>query len=64
LNKTLLDVMVWLLFPGGVFSLGMGLLKYFGGGTPAEYGIMVIGGGSWLLSSAITVYIRHQVRAD
>ena len=64
MNKTLLDIMIWVLFLGGLFGLAMGLLKTFGGGTPAEYGVMGIGGGFWLLSSAITIYIRHKVQAD
>jgi len=63
MNETLLNIMVWLLFLGGLFGLAMGLIKYFGGGTPAEYGVMGIGGGFWLLSSAITIYIRHKVQA-
>ena len=64
MNKRLLDIMVWLLFLGGVFGFAMGMLKFFGGGTPAEYGVMGIGGGFWLLSSAVTIYIRNQVKAD
>ncbi len=64
MDKALLNVMVWLLFLGGVFGLIMGLSKFFGGGPPAEYGVMGIGGGFWLLSSAITIYIRHRVQAD
>lgn len=56
--KNLLGLMVWLFFLGGLFGFAMGMLKFFGGGTPAEYGVMGIGGGFWMLSSAITVYIR------
>ena len=64
MNKRLLDIMVWLLFLGGVFGFAMGMLKFFGGGTPAEYGVMGIGGGFWLLSSAVTIYIRNQVKTE
>ena len=56
--------MVLLFFLGGLFGFGAGLVKFFGGGTPAEYGVMGIGGGFWLLSSAITIYIRKRVQAD
>ena len=35
---------------------------FFGGGTPAEYGVMGIGGGFWMLASAITIHIRGQLR--
>jgi len=60
-NKMLLDVMIWLFFLGGLFGFAMGMLKYFGGGTAAEYGVMGIGGGFWLLSSAITIHIRARL---
>ena len=59
MDKNLLGLMVWLLFLGGVFGLVMGVLKYFGGGSPAEYGVMGIGGGLYLLSSAIVIHIRR-----
>jgi len=64
MEKALLNAMVLLFFLGGLFGFGAGLVKFFGGGTPAEYGVMGIGGGFWLLSSAITIYIRKRVKAD
>ncbi len=64
MDKTLLGIMLWLLFLGGLFGLAMGLAKFFGGGTPAEYGVMGIGGGFWLLSSAITIHIRGRIQSD
>ncbi len=64
MDKTLLNIMVWLLFLGGLFGLIMGLSRFFGGGSPAEYGVMGIGGGFWLLSSAITIYIRQRIQTD
>ena len=60
MDKTLLSIMVWLLFLGGLFGMVMGLVKFFGGGTPVAYGVMGIGGGFWLLSSAIVIFIRHR----
>ncbi|MFM7066946.1 MAG: hypothetical protein ACKO0U_09005 [Gammaproteobacteria bacterium] len=60
--KSLLGLMVWLLFLGGLFGFAMGMMKFFGGGTPAEYGVMGIGGGFWMLASAITIHIRGQLR--
>lgn len=30
-------------------------------GTPAEYGVMGIGGGFYLLSSAIVIYIQSKI---
>jgi len=38
----------------------MGFVRYFSNGTPAEYGVMGRGGGFWLLSSAIIIFIRIQ----
>jgi len=61
MDRTLLNILVWLLFVGGLFGMVMGLVKFFGGGTPAEYGVMGIGGGLWLLSSAIVIFIRDRV---
>jgi hypothetical protein len=52
--------MVWILFLGGLFGFVVALAKFFGGGTPVEYGVMGIGGGFWLLSSAITIYFRSK----
>lgn len=40
MDKNLLTLMVWLLFLGGLFGMTVRMIKYFGGGTPAEYGIM------------------------
>lgn len=61
MDKTLLNAMVPMFFLGGLFGFAVGLMKFFGGGTPAEYGIMGIGGGFWLLCSAITIFIRKRV---
>ena len=41
----------------------MGFLKVFGGGSPAEYGIMGGVGGFWLLSSAIVIFIRKRIES-
>ncbi len=60
MDKNLLGLLVWLLFLGGVFGMVIGTLKYFGGGSPAEYGVMGIGGGFYLLASAIVIYIRQR----
>jgi hypothetical protein len=60
MEKNLLLVLTWLFFLGGLFGMGMGFAKFFGGGTPAEYGVMGIGGGFWLLSCAIVIFIRNR----
>ena len=61
MHKTLLDVLIWVLFLGGLVGFVMALQKLFGGGTPVEYGVLGIGGGLWLLSSAISIFIRSKV---
>lgn len=58
--KTLLDVQIWVLFLGGMVGFVMALQKLFGGGTPVEYGVLGIGGGIWILSSAISIFIRSK----
>lgn len=60
MEENLLTIMVWIFFLGGLFGFAMGLMKFFGGGTPAEYGVMGIGGGFWLLSCAIVIFIRRK----
>ena len=59
--KTLLEVQIWVLFLGGMVGFVIALQKLFGGGTPVEYGVLGIGGGIWILSSAISIFIRGKV---
>jgi len=61
MDKSLLGSLVWLLFLGGLFGMVVGIMKFFGGGAPTEYGIMGIGGGFSLLSAAIVIYIRDRI---
>ena len=61
MEKKLLGLLTWIFFLGGLFGMVVGFAKYFGGGTPAEYGVMGIGGGFWLLSAAIVIFIRSRV---
>jgi hypothetical protein len=63
-DKNLLSILVWIFFLGGLFGMVMGFVKFFGGGTPAEYGVMGIGGGFWLLSSAIVIFIRRRTASS
>lgn len=59
----LLNVMIWLLFLGGVFGLFMGLVKFFANADPSVYGVLGIGGGIWMIGSAFAVYVREHVSA-
>jgi hypothetical protein len=61
MEKTLLNIIVWVFFLGGMFGFVMALMKVFSEGTAAEYGVLRIGGGLWLLSSAITIFIQHRI---
>jgi len=61
LQKSVLDAIIWALFLGGLVGFAMALLKLFGGGTPEEYGVLGIGGGFWLISSAVAILIRSKV---
>ena len=62
MDKSLLTIITWVFFGGGMFGFIMALIKVFSGGSPAEYGVLGIGGGFWLLSSAITIFIQHRVK--
>lgn len=59
----LLNVMIWMLFSGGVFGLVMALLKFFTDADPSVYGVLGIGGGIWMIGSAFAVYVREHVSA-
>lgn len=61
MDKSLLAIIMWVFFFGGMFGFVMALKEVFTGGTPAEYGVLGIGGGIWLLSAAITILIHHRV---
>jgi hypothetical protein len=60
MEKSILNILTWVFFLGGLFGMLMGFVKFFSGGTPAEYGVMGLGGGFWLLSSAIVIFIRKR----
>jgi len=60
IDKTILSILTWLFFFGGLFGTAMGFFKYFSNATRAEYGVMGIGGGFWLLSSAIVIFVNRR----
>ena len=61
MDRKMLNVIMWVLFLGGLFGLGAGMVTLFNGSDPAVYGVLGIGGGFWLLSSAITILIRENI---
>lgn len=60
-NNKVLAIMQRVLFLGGLVGLGGGVVALFSGSEPEIYGVLGIGGGFWLLSSAITIHIREQI---
>ena len=60
MDNRLLSILLWLFFLGGLFGMAMGMAKYFGGGTPAEYGVVGIGGGFYLMCAALVILIRKR----
>lgn len=63
MQKTLLSIIIWLFFLGGLFGFVMGVTKFFGGGSANEYGVLGIGGGFWLLSAAIAIFIQGRLES-
>ncbi len=61
MDKWLLSIAIWVLFVGGLFGGVVGMIKFFAGATPIEIGVMGIGGGFWLLASAIVIFIRGKI---
>ena len=53
-------IMQWVPLLGGLFGLGASLVAPFNSSDPVVYGVLGIGVGFWLLSSAITIHILEQ----
>lgn len=61
MDKKILGILSWLLIFGGLYAFVNGFIKLLGNASPAEYGVLGIGGGFWLLSAAIVIYIRNKI---
>ena len=61
MEKNMLSVAFWILFIGGLFGVATGMYTYFNGGTPVEYGVMGIGGGAFLVWSALVAFIKSKI---
>ena len=61
MEKNILSVSFWVLFVGGLFGVIVGMYTYFSGGSPAEYGVMGIGGGAFLVWSALVAFIKSKL---
>ena len=61
-EKKLLSFLTWIFLLGGLYAFGHGFYLLMTKATPAEYGVLGIGGGFWLLSCAIVIYIRSRIQ--
>jgi hypothetical protein len=60
-TKSLLRVVAWLFLLAGLGGLGGGAWQYGSGGSPAEYGVLAIGGTFWLICSAVALFLRTRL---
>ena len=61
MEKNILTVAFWVLFVGGIFGVVVGMYSFFMGGSPGEYGVMGIGGGAFLVWSAVVAFIKSKL---
>lgn len=61
MEKKVLGILSWILIFGGLYAFVNGFILLLKNATPAEYGVLGIGGGFWLLSAAIVIYIRNKI---
>ena len=61
MEKKLLGFLTWIFVLGGMYAFVNGFILLLQKASPAEYGVLGIGGGFWLLSAAIVVYIRSKI---
>jgi len=61
MDRILLNIMMWVLFVGGLFGGIVGMVLFFTGGTPLGYGVMGIGGGFWLIGSGLIILFRSKI---
>ena len=59
--QSLLKVMAWLFLLAGVVGLAIGAWRYSGADSPADYGVLAIGGAFWLLCSAVAFFLRSKL---
>lgn len=62
MEKNLLVFLTWIFIFGGLYAFVNGFILLLQKASPAEYGVLGIGGGLWLLSAAIVIYIRNKIK--
>ena len=61
-EKNFLTIAFWVLFLGGLFgSIAGTVLFATGDSEPAEYGVMGIGGGAFLVWSAVVAFLKNKL---
>ena len=61
-EKNLLTLAFWVLFLGGLFGAITGMVLFVTGDSyPAEYGVMGVGGGAFLVWSAVVAFLKKKL---
>ena len=61
MEKNILTIAFRLLFLGGIFGIAEGMYLFFSNSAPVQYGIMGIGGGAFLVWSALVAFIKGKL---
>ena len=61
MEKNVLAIAFWALFLGGIFGVAEGMYLFFSNSAPVQYGIMGIGGGAFLVWSALVAFIKGKL---
>lgn len=61
MEKQILIFLTWTFLLGGLYAFVNGFILLLAKASPAEYGVLGIGGGLWLLSAAVVILIRKRI---
>ena len=61
MEKQILIFLTWAFLFGGLYAFVNGFILLLAKASPAEYGVLGIGGGLWLLSAAVVILIRKRI---
>ena len=61
MEKQILIFLTWIFLLGGLYAFVNGFILLLAKASPAEYGVLGIGGGLWLLSAAVVILIRKRI---
>lgn len=60
MEKNIITIAMWVLFVGGIFGFIMGMQAYLAGKSPAEYGVMGLGGGLYMFWSGVLAFLKNK----